>query len=102
MYVENTNENPPVTDKIICYLNGQNMSGAKSFRFTDDSYAIFRPYTVHDERHEKQADLIAFGFYLDDSCGLDIKNSAHKDANASIGCGKTSFVGKTVFAVDAR
>lgn len=84
MYVENTNENPPVTDKIICYLNGQNMSGAKSFRFTDDSYAIFRPYTVHDERHEKQADLIAFGFYLDDSCGLEIKNSAHKDANASI------------------
>ena len=71
-------------DLNLFYLNDQNIKNAEQYDFTDNSYAIFEPYTVHDEQHEIQANIITFGFYLDESCPLDVKNCFHKDGGTSI------------------
>ena len=83
-YVENDVKEPNAKDANIFYLNGQNMKDAKSFTFTDNSYAIFEPYTIHAEQHEIQANLITVGFYLDEECGLEAHNGFHNDVGAVI------------------
>ncbi len=71
-------------DLNIFYLGNQIIENAKSFSFTDNSYAIYEPYTVHDEQHQVQANLITFGFYLDKSCTLNVRNGFHKDVGNAI------------------
>ena len=83
-YIESKEKNPSAKEANIFYLNGQNMENAKSFAFTDNSYAIFEPYAVHDEQHEMPANLITFGFYLNEACGLDVRNGFHADVGAVI------------------
>lgn len=83
-YYKNNGKAPSAQNVNIYYLNDQTAENAKSFTFTDNSYALFEPYTVHDERHQEQASLISFGFYMDESCHLDIRNSFHTDVGAAI------------------
>lgn len=42
-----------------------------SFRFDDNSIILYKPYTIHNEVHEKDCNFIAFGFTLNRDVKLD-------------------------------
>ena len=42
-----------------------------SFRFDDNSIILYKPYTIHNEVHEKDCNVIAFGFTLNRDVKLD-------------------------------
>lgn len=83
-FIESEQTVPFGKDLNLFYINDTRIENAEHYTFTDNSYAIFKPYTIHAEDHQIQANLITFGFYLDESCPLDVRNVFHKDAGASI------------------
>lgn len=82
--IKNDIVHPEIKELNIFYSNSFNYGNNYQFDFSPNSYSIIEPFTIHSEQHRQKANLIAFGFYLDDKISNDVKSFFSADKHNAI------------------
>lgn len=62
---------------------GTDLTNSNSFNFASNSYAIFKPNTLHDEHHYEPASIMAFGFELKDK-SIELETNCFIDTDKTV------------------